>query len=667
MKLNPFALACLGMAASPTLADTLVADTLPALSVTAKGYAADDMETPAATLALSRDELQQRAAGNVGDALRGEPGLAVSGDSAQGQNPVIRGLKKESVALLVDGIRVNAAQPAGAIASFMSLPLAESVEVVKGPASVLYGSGALGGAINVRLPEARFTPGVGFDTALAWNSASRGTRATGVLNAAAADHALMLGASLARIGDYDAAGGRVARTGYDSDSFIGQYRLRIDAANELRLSLQQHTDEDVWYPGSTKPHSHALAQSTTVHSPRQERVLAEVGYRRKGSGETPVNFDLRAYRQEVKREIFSYADGPLARDIAETRVAFVTDGVDARADWLAHPQHLLSFGLDAWRTTASPERLLPTPATNPANPLARSDPFTDGRIEAVGLYLQDDMRFGKLGVLAGLRHDTVEGDAESVGSPPVTENLARRDGMWSGSLAAIYEIVPFLRPYANLSRGVRAGEMRERFESSPRGDGFFYVGNPQIEPETATQIELGLKGATPRFDYRVAAYRTRIDDYITGLDISGTAEAIAVCGAANAAACKRTVNLGQVTLEGLEASRPRAAGSSSTAIGSAPGSRWCGGPTRIWTSPCSRCRPTNSAWAGKGGSRPSGRSIPRCGWCAGRTAWPPSSPAAARTRPPASPPPTSARPGGATSTACASRCATSPTRPIMNT
>lgn len=551
MKLHPVALACLGMAALPPPA--LAADTLPALSVTAKGYAADDMETPAATLALSREELQRRAAGNVGDALRGELGLAVSGDSAQGQNPVIRGLKKESVVLLVDGIRVNAAQPAGAIASFMSLPLAESVEVVKGPASVLYGSGALGGAINVRLPEAHFAPGVGFDTSLAWNSASRGVRATGVMNAAGTDHALMLGASLARIGDYDAADGRVARTGYDSDSFIGQYRFRVDAANELRLSLQQHTDEDVWYPGSTKPHPHPLVQSTTVHSPRQERALAEVGYRRKGSGETPVNFDLRAYRQEVKREIFSYADGPLARDIAETRVAFVTDGIDARADWLAHPLHLLSVGLNAWRTSASPERLLPTPATNPGNPLARSDPFTDGRIEALGLYVQDDMRFGKLGVLAGLRHDTVEGDADSVGSPPVTQNLARRDGMGSGSLAAIYEVAPLLRPYANLSRGVRAGEMRERFESSPRGDGFFYVGNPQIEPETATQIELGLKGATTRFDYRMAVYRTRIDDYITGLDISGTAEAAAVCGPANAAACKRTVNLGQVTLEGIEA------------------------------------------------------------------------------------------------------------------
>lgn len=172
------------------------APTLPTVSVTAKGYAADELETPAAITGLGRDDILRRGANNLGEALRGEPGLAVSSDGAQGQNPVIRGLKKESVALLVDGIRLNSAQPAGAIGSFLSLGLAERVEVVKGPASVLYGSGALGGAINVRLPQARLTPGVGFDMAASFDSASSGVRGTGVMNVSGGDHALMLGASL---------------------------------------------------------------------------------------------------------------------------------------------------------------------------------------------------------------------------------------------------------------------------------------------------------------------------------------------------------------------------------------------------------------------------------------------------------------------------------------
>jgi hemoglobin/transferrin/lactoferrin receptor protein len=513
--------------------------TLSSVTVTAKGYAADDLETPTATTVVGADELRTRGANNVGEALRGKPGLAVASDGAQGQNPVIRGMKKESVVLLVDGMRLNSAQPAGAIASFMSLGLAERIEVVKGPASVLYGTGALGGAINVLLPQAHFGVGVGGSAAASYDSASRGVRGTAVLQAGSNDHALMLGASLARIGDYEAPSGRVDDTGYDSDSFIGQYRFRIDEAQQLRVSLQQHTDKDVWYPGSTRPHPSPMVGSTTVHSPEQTRGLAEIGYARKGSGDAPLNLDVRVYRQQMQRQIYSQAN-KLQRDVGRSKVSFDTTGIDARADWLAHPEHLLSFGINAWRMQASPERYLASPT--PMSPRMRNDPFDDGQLEALGFYVQDDIRLGKLGILAGLRHDRVKGSAEAVGA--VTTGLDRSDSAISGSLGAIYEVSPLLRPYANLSRAFRAGEMRERYESSPRGDGFHYVGNPQIKPEIATQFELGLKGASESFSYSLAAWRSRITDYITGQ----------VTGAIiNGSPVKQTVNLGRVTLTGIEA------------------------------------------------------------------------------------------------------------------
>ncbi|WP_238945094.1 TonB-dependent receptor plug domain-containing protein [Vandammella animalimorsus] len=181
------------------------ATVLAPVTVTAKGYEAQAVETPAALTVLTAEELARQQAHNLGEALRGQAGLAVSGDSAQGLNPVIRGLKKDSVVLLVDGMRLNSAQPAGAVASFMSLGLAEQVEVLKGPASVLYGTGALGGAINVRLPQARFAepgqPALSGRARLGLDSASRGTEAMALLNASGGDHALMLGAALLHRGD----------------------------------------------------------------------------------------------------------------------------------------------------------------------------------------------------------------------------------------------------------------------------------------------------------------------------------------------------------------------------------------------------------------------------------------------------------------------------------
>lgn len=524
--------------------------TLPAVQVTAKGYAADDVDTPASTTTLDRRELDRRGAGNLGDALRSEPGLAIASDSAQGQNPVIRGLGRDSIVLLVDGMRFNSAQPAGAIASFMSLGFAEQVDVVRGGASVLYGTGALGGAINVILPQARFTPGVSGTAAASYDSSSQGLRGTALVNASEGDHAVMLGASVARIDDYRSPEGRVARTGYDSNAYIGQYRFRLDARQQLRVSLQLHQDKDVWYPGSTRPHAAPSVGTTIVRSPDQERRLAEIGYSRKGSGDAPVNLDVRLYRQEMERSIYSWANG-LGRDIVTNTVTFATTGLDLKTDWLAHPDHLLSAGVNAWEMGGDPDRKMAAPASG-FTTFTPNNPFRDARIQALGAYIQDDMRLGALKVLAGLRYDVVRGSADSMNNGARTSGLDRSESAVSGSLGAVYELSPLLRPYASYARAFRAPGMRERYESGLRGDGYYYAGSPEIEAETADQFEIGLKGRDGDFDYTLSAFHNRIANYITGQILAGTA-ATQACGAANAANCKKTVNLGSATLHGLEA------------------------------------------------------------------------------------------------------------------
>lgn len=547
-RLSPLAFAVL--IAFPTAHATAQEALLPLVNVTAKGYSSADLETPISTITVDRDEIARRGAANVGDALRGEPGIAIMNDSAQGQNPVIRGLGKESTVLLVDGIRFNSAQPAGAIASFMTLGLADRVEVVKGGSSVLYGTGALGGAINVLLPQARFVPGVGVEAGASFDSASKGLRGTAVMNASTGDHALMLGISLARIDDYKSPEGVVDRTGYDSDAFIGQYRFRIDAQQQLRVSAQLHRDEDVWYPGSTRPHAtNPATRTTTVRSPEQERRLYELGYSRQGGGDAPLNLDLRVYRQEMERSIYSYANW-LNRDIVTNAVTFQTDGLDAKADWLVHPQHLVSIGINAWEMTGNPDRMMAAAPT--FTTFAANNPFQNASIKALGFYAQDDMRFGQLNVLAGLRYDTVKSTADSMNNGARTSGLDGKDNAFSGSLGAIYEFAPLLRPYANYARAFRAPGMRERYESGLRGDGYYYAGSPEVEAEKADQFEIGIKGANSTFDYGVSAYYNQIDNFITGQILTG-ASATAACGAANAASCKKTVNLGSATIKGIEA------------------------------------------------------------------------------------------------------------------
>lgn len=532
---------------------------LDTIVVSAKGYADADLGTPVAVVVAGRDAIAGQGHRNLGELLRGRAGLAVNADSAQGQNPVLRGLKKESIVLLSDGVRLNSAQPAGAIASFLGLGLAERVEVVKGPASVLYGSGALGGVINVLTPQASFADGPRFEVGAQADSTA-GWGSSGLVRWNDDASALLFAAATLDQHDYRAPSGRVADTGYRSHASLGQYRRRLGETLEAHVSLQAQRDLDVAYPGSTKPHPHPQVGSTTVYSPEQERRLIEAGVSRLAPDETGWNWELRAYEHDLQRQVFGRINGPLAasgpRDLSQTRVRFDTRGSDLRVDrWLA-AEHRLLWGLQHWRMQASPERLIASPPTFVLQP---NPPFLDGQIEATGVFVQDDWQGERLHVLGGVRWDHVDGRAAAIAGGRPGQSLARRDSAFSGSLGLVLPLHPGWHPYLSLARGFRAGEMRERFEASSRTDGYYYLGNPQIRPEFSTQIELGAKGEFDGTEYRVALYRNRISDYITGRDVSGPPGSNA-CPAAQANACKETINLGQVRIEGLELSVRRQLG-----------------------------------------------------------------------------------------------------------
>jgi len=519
---------------------------LPELVVTAKGYAADPLATANAIEVLGRPG----DSGVGGSLFRGEPGLAVHSDGAWGQNPVLRGLKKESVVVLVDGVRVNSAQPVGAIASFLELGLLDRAEAVKGPTSVLYGSGAMGGVVNLITPEAAFkqTPGWDGRFSLGLSSADSGFNGALLGRYGNADHALVLGAAGRRVDDYDAPDGTVDHTGYASDSLLLKTRHRLGGA-ELKLNLQRHTDRDVWYPGSARTGGQPggagippLLGTVTLHSPEQSRELYEIGVEGDlGAGRASAEL----YRQSVFRQIRAWAAN-LGRDYVRNDVTFTTTGV--RASYIAAPAgaHILTLGLDAWKMTGDPERYMDNNA--PAfNNNVRNDPFSDGEMTSAGLFAQDEFSLGAMQILAGVRYDRISGDARQKGSGPAaqTTGLRHTDNTVSWSVGGLYDLSASFKPYVNIGQAYRAADMRERFEDSARGDGYYVVGNPQLEPEFSTSFELGVKGRSGRLEYRAAAFHTTVEDFIAGR-ITGTVNP------GTGLPVKLTENLDKVVIYGVE-------------------------------------------------------------------------------------------------------------------
>lgn len=512
--------------------------------VTARGYASDSFSIPQAVTVIQPETTSKGPAGNL---LRGQPGLAVQSDGAWGQNPVLRGLKKESVVVMVDGIRVNSAQPQGALASFLDLGLLDRVEVVKGPGSVLYGSGAMGGVVNLMTPEPRFSEQSEFGGRFgaAASSVDKGYNGALVLQGSNATQGFVIGVAGRDVGDYKNPDGREKNTGYESDSILMKYQHLLTEDYRLRLNVQRHNDDNVWYPGSARtggqPGGAGLPPplgKVTIHSPNQQRELYALGLDAQLLGGT-LSTDV--YRQEVYREIRAYSAN-LDRNYVRNDVSFITHGLRSQWNGSLTETHWLTVGVEGWKMKGDPERYLNNNAPLFNNNM-RNDPFEEGEVSSVGVFMQDEFLLGSTLVTAGLRYDHSQGNAKAKGAGPakIITGLNNSTNNLSWSLGAVQPLSENLNLYTNIGQAYRSPDLRERFEDSARGDGYYHVGNPQLDPERSSSIELGLKGRS----YQLAAFYTRIDDFIAGR----------VTGAShpqNGLAIKNTENLSEVNVFGAE-------------------------------------------------------------------------------------------------------------------
>ncbi|MGH7505546.1 MAG: TonB-dependent receptor plug domain-containing protein, partial [Longimicrobiales bacterium] len=131
--------------------DTLVYLFSP-LAVTATRTAKELFVTPAPVSIFTLTEIREARPNTVADLFRDAPGLDVTGVGAQQPRPVIRGQRGQRILLLQDGLRLNNArrqQDFGEIPALVDVASVERVEVVRGPASVLYGTDAIGGVVNI--------------------------------------------------------------------------------------------------------------------------------------------------------------------------------------------------------------------------------------------------------------------------------------------------------------------------------------------------------------------------------------------------------------------------------------------------------------------------------------------------------------------------------------
>ena len=140
--------------------------------VTASGFSQDLREAPASMSIITQEAIKEAPARDVGDIVANLPGIEISKSKTGNSNIMIRGFSSDYTLFMIDGKRQNSSSSFvknGFNPNFGFTPptsMIERVEVIRGPASTLYGSDAVGGAVNIitkKHPD-RLIGSFGFET-----------------------------------------------------------------------------------------------------------------------------------------------------------------------------------------------------------------------------------------------------------------------------------------------------------------------------------------------------------------------------------------------------------------------------------------------------------------------------------------------------------------------
>jgi vitamin B12 transporter len=421
-------------------------------------------DTLASVSVIDRDEIDRRQSTTMADVLRGLRGVTLTSSGGLGHttNVYLRGTRPDHVLLLVDGVKLGTAT--SGFLPWPSIPLGqvERVEVVRGPASSLYGSEAIGGVVQVF--TRRGEPGP-LTPRFSVMAGSRGTAELqlGLSGGAVGDHGdfwLDAGIGFLRTDGFDVCDGpggcgvvEPDDDGYEDDNASLRAGWRLSDRLELDVSFLR-SDGELEYDGSLffGNEKHALVQ---VLGARLMAIPAE-----------PWTVRLRAGRSWDDSEIF--ADGSLINRLDTTR-----DQLSLENDLAVAPGQLVTLGVDYERD--------------------RLDTATDYAVTSrdnIGLFGQYLASLGAHDVRLGLRND----DNEQFGEE-TTGNLA-----WG---------------YA-LGNGWRLTASYGTAFKAPTFNDLYYpgYGNADLEPEHSWSAELGLSGGHPWGEWAANAYQTEIDDLI---------------------------------------------------------------------------------------------------------------------------------------------------------
>ncbi len=511
------------------------------IAVTATRAEKEVFLTPTPVSVIDAAALRRAQANTVTELFREVPGLDVNGVGVQQPRPIIRGQRGQRILLLQDGMRLNNSrrqQDFGELPGLVDVSAVQRVEVVRGPASVLYGTDAIGGVVNIltRTPD---RDGLHGDLGYTYVGAGEAHRGSGNVFGRYGAFDFGLGGSLRDANAYEAPAGSfgaitlaeetaVRRTGVQDRS--GYLRLGYSPSELQRFFVRTdlYRAEDAAF-GFVDPEDYAPGRAKIdITYPDQRFWKTTLGWQ---ASDLDLPFadriEVLTWLQDNERrlnfDLFVPFGGraPPGAGIQINTFNFTdlrTTGARLEARKLATETLVLTYGLDFFRDRSenTDSSVTTVVGFGPPQPRIANTPLVpNATYHSVGAFLQGELALtDAFTVILGGRVQNV--GAETTVTRGVTESLGAKDNTaFVYAANALYRLTDNLTLVGTVGRAFRSPNLIEWFFDGPTPEGNGYqVRSPDLEPETSINVDVGARWRSRRVMLEAFAFRNQVENGI---------------------------------------------------------------------------------------------------------------------------------------------------------
>lgn len=462
------------------------------ITVAATPFGADRLDVAPSVDVIDKSTIATRSGLSIGDAVGSVAGARNISTGDQAGKPMVRGLTNERIRVLTDGFAHNYQQFSLRHPPNVEPLDAERIEVVRGPAAVLYGPEAMGGVVNLVSPDLlSATSGASIlhgDVAASY--ADNNDAWTGHAALDGAFGSVGYRASMTERGadDTETPRGTLTNTDYDQQSM--QLALGTTLGRGARLSARWSDWENEF--GFFLPASPAFRL-------RLENQIAVV------QGSLPLSFgqvDVSLHQGENLRQAYP---GGFA---GPTAVNLDLDTTTARVEL----RHDKGERLKGWAVIERGS------TENATSGLVALLPNYEATTWSAALYEEfriagDDVRGWTLS--GGARYDTKDLDVLATPGREILEGFTGEWSAFSGSLGVVRRFARRGSVALSLGRGWRAPSEYELFaQGQHTGVAAFERGNPELQEESNVNAEVSVEWKGERWNLVGALFRSEFDDHV---------------------------------------------------------------------------------------------------------------------------------------------------------